>query len=70
MPRFSSCFPTRIMAVADVYDALVSRRSYKEPMSRDEAVDIIRGDAGKHFDPAVVQAFLNAGDGIQEASEQ
>ncbi|AYD00494.1 HD domain-containing phosphohydrolase [Neorhizobium sp. NCHU2750] len=47
----------RIMAVADVYDALVSERVYKPAMSHNEAVDLINGESGKHFDPAVVAAF-------------
>lgn len=47
----------RIMAVADVYDALVSERVYKPAMSHDQAVHIITGESGKHFDPAVVAAF-------------
>ena len=50
----------RIMAVADVFDALVSRRSYKEPFTIEKAIDIIREGSGKHFDPLVVEAFLNA----------
>ncbi|MBO4431991.1 MAG: HD domain-containing protein [Clostridia bacterium] len=49
----------RIMAVADVFDALVSRRSYKEPFSFDKAVGIIKEESGTHFDPDVVAAFLN-----------
>jgi adenylate cyclase len=48
----------RLMALADVYDALVSRRSYKKPVSHEEAVAIIREGKGKHFDPDVVEAFL------------
>jgi len=47
----------RIMAVADVYDALTSKRCYKEPMPHEQAVGIIRKDAGSHFDPAVAGAF-------------
>lgn len=47
----------RIMAVADVYDALVSERVYKPAMSHNDAVTIITGESGKHFDPAVVAAF-------------
>ena len=50
----------RIMAVADVFDALVSRRSYKQPFSIEEALGIIRDGMGSHFDPQVAQAFLNA----------
>lgn len=48
----------RIVALADVYDALGSKRSYKEPMPEDQTLDIIQNGAGKHFDPEVVQAFL------------
>jgi putative two-component system response regulator len=48
----------RLMAVADVYDALISRRVYKPPFPHDKAVEIIREGHGKHFDPEVVDAFL------------
>lgn len=48
----------RLMAVADVYDALISRRVYKPPMSHGQAVAIIEQGRGGHFDPAVVDAFL------------
>lgn len=48
----------RLMALADVYDALISRRIYKEPMTHDAAAGIIRDGSGSHFDPAVVEAFL------------
>ena len=47
----------RLMAVADVYDALVSRRVYKPALPRRQAYDWIVGQRGKHFDPAVVDAF-------------
>jgi putative two-component system response regulator len=47
----------RIMAIADVYDALVEPRPYKEPYTHDEAVQIILGGRGKHFDPALVDLF-------------
>jgi HD superfamily phosphodiesterase len=50
----------RIVAVADVFDALTSRRPYKEPYEIDRAVEIIEKDSGKHFDPKVVQAFKRA----------
>ena len=49
----------RILAIADVYDALVSERSYKERFTHDEAMEIIKKDSGKHFDPEIVKAFLN-----------
>ncbi len=49
----------RIMAVADVYDALRSARPYKEPFSHEKAVRMISNDSGKHFDPVLVEAFLS-----------
>ncbi|GGP26013.1 HD-GYP domain-containing protein [Silvimonas amylolytica] len=48
----------RLMAVADVYDALISRRVYKVPMSHDEAVAKIQQGRGSHFDPDICDAFL------------
>ena len=53
----------RLMAVADFYDALISRRVYKPSFPHDKAVEIIREGRGKHFDPDVVDGFL----AIQEA---
>ena len=47
----------RLMAVADVYDALTTRRVYKDAMSHDEAVTIILEGRGRHFDPDVADAF-------------
>ncbi|HEY5799373.1 MAG TPA: two-component system response regulator, partial [Burkholderiaceae bacterium] len=47
----------RLMAVADVYDALISRRVYKEGMSHDAAVQIILDGRGTHFDPDICDAF-------------
>ena len=57
------------MAVADVFDALVSRRSYKEPFSFDKAMDIIREGSGTQFDPLIVQAFVDASDEVRKVSE-
>jgi HD-GYP domain-containing protein (c-di-GMP phosphodiesterase class II) len=51
-------FIARIVAVADVYDALVSERSYKKSMSHEEAVSVIKNSSGSHFQPMIVQAFL------------
>ncbi|RFP24391.1 two-component system response regulator [Duganella sp. BJB488] len=48
----------RLMAVADVYDALISRRVYKAGMSHEAAVAIIAEGRGKHFDPDMVDAFM------------
>jgi putative two-component system response regulator len=52
----------RIMAVADVYDALVSRRVYKEGMPHEKALGIIVEGKGSHFDPDMVEAFLEIAD--------
>lgn len=48
----------RIVAVADVFDALTHDRCYRDALPVDTAIEIIREDAGAHFDPEVVQAFL------------
>ena len=55
----------RVMAVADVYDALISRRVYKDSMPHDKAVAIIDEAKGKHFDPDIVDAFLSIQDEIK-----
>lgn len=47
----------RIFAIVDVFDALTSRRPYKEPYSFDEAMSILRRDSGSHFDPAIMKHF-------------
>jgi len=52
----------RVVAVADVYDALTSQRVYKAAMPHDEAVRIILDDAGTHFDPVVCEAFARIAD--------
>lgn len=49
----------RIMALVDVYDAISSKRPYKEASTHAETVAILTQDSGTHFDPAVVQAFLS-----------
>ena len=48
----------RLMALADVYDALISRRPYKEAMHHEDAVNIIVNGSGTHFDPDVVDAYI------------
>ena len=52
-------FEARIMALADVFDALASRRYYKEPMSYDEAFEIIRQELEHHFDPHLGRIFIS-----------
>jgi putative two-component system response regulator len=56
----------RIVAVIDVYDALVSKRSYKEPMSHLTALEYISQNRGIHFDPTVVEAFVQVEDAIHQ----
>ena len=60
----------RLMAVADVYDALISRRVYKEPMPHEQAVEIIRQGSAHHFDPEVVDAFLQASETFRQIAMQ
>lgn len=57
----------RIMAVSDVLDALLSKRSYKEPMSFEQATAIIDDGAGTQFDPKVVAAFDRCSDQLERA---
>ncbi|UCD82752.1 MAG: response regulator [Desulfobacterales bacterium] len=52
----------RLMALADVYDALISKRVYKPPFPHEKAVEIIVEGKGKHFDPDIVDAFLELED--------
>ena len=52
--------PGRLMAIVDVYDALTTTRCYRDPMPHDRAVEVIVNGVGTHFDPAVVDAFLQA----------
>ena len=57
---------SRIVAVADVFDALTSERPYKKAWEIDAAVDFLRQGAGTHFDPACVDAFLRAWDDVMD----
>lgn len=59
----------RLMALADVYDALVSRRSYKKPFSHEDAAEIIKKGSGLHFDPALVAAFERCEDAFQSIAK-
>ena len=56
----------RLMAVADVFDALISRRVYKQAMSRDEARELMVAQRGRHFDPDMLDAFV---DGFEQFCE-
>ena len=60
----------RIVALADVYDALTSERPYKRAFPHDEAVKIILQERGKHFDPLLVDVFLKLADEIEDIRNQ
>ena len=60
----------RLMAVADVYDALVSRRIYKAGMPHAQAVAILREGRGSHFDPDMVDAFLDLQDDFRAIADR
>ncbi|MCX5892242.1 MAG: HD domain-containing protein, partial [Deltaproteobacteria bacterium] len=60
----------RIVALADVYDALGSKRSYKEPLPEARTLEIIQEESGKQFDPEVVEAFLEVHDTIVAIKEK
>lgn len=57
--------PGRLMAIADVYDALISKRVYKEAFSHEIALNYILENSGKHFDPDIVDAFTEIQDEIR-----
>jgi putative two-component system response regulator len=61
--------PGRIMAIVDVYDALVSKRPYKEAFTDEESVNIITINAEKHFDPQIVEVFLKVQDQFKAIRE-
>jgi HD-GYP domain-containing protein (c-di-GMP phosphodiesterase class II) len=62
IPRFS-----RIISIADSFDAIISQRSYRKPMSQKIAIQIIREEAGKQFDPEFVNYFLK---GMQDPKKK
>ncbi|WP_374692239.1 HD domain-containing phosphohydrolase [Accumulibacter sp.] len=62
--------PARLMALADVFDALITRRVYKAAMPPDQARAIIAAESGRHFDPNVVEAFLASFDKFLAVAER
>jgi CHASE2 domain-containing sensor protein len=58
----------RLMALVDVYDAITTRRVYRDPMSHDAAVAFIVEGRGTHFDPSIVDAFLEVGGTVKRLS--
>ena len=59
----------RVMAVADVFDALVSRRSYKEPFSFEKAMEIIKEGAGTQFDPEIARIFIESEEDVRKVTQ-
>jgi putative two-component system response regulator len=62
--------PGRLMAIADVYDAIISPRVYKGPMSSDEAMAFILSQAGTHFDPDIATAFYDLSETFQFVAKE
>ncbi len=60
----------RLMALADAYDALISKRVYKPPLTHEETVKIIIKDKGTHFDPDVVDAFLTVSEEFRNIARE
>ena len=60
----------RITALADVYDALISKRAYKEAWAEKDVLDYLVDQSGKHFDPDVIDAFLSIHDIIRAIRER
>jgi putative two-component system response regulator len=60
----------RLMAVADVYDALITDRPYKKAFSHEEAFKIIEDSSGTHFDPALVNVFRKVGSEFERISRE
>jgi putative two-component system response regulator len=58
------------MAIADVYDALISERPYKPAYTHEKAVEIIMNDSGKRFDPAIADVFYAIRDKFQEVTRR
>jgi len=62
--------PGRLMAIADVYDALISKRVYKEAFNHQFALDLIKSESGKQFDPEIVDVFMEIAEEIKEITER
>jgi response regulator RpfG family c-di-GMP phosphodiesterase len=60
----------RLMAVADVYDALISRRVYKEAEPHQTALDLMAQESGRHFDPEILAVMLSIADQFQQIAQE
>lgn len=62
--------PARLMAVADVFDALISQRVYKPALPLEKAVNIILAGKGSHFDPDIIAAFTDRFEDFRQIAER
>lgn len=62
--------PARLMAVADVYDALISKRVYKPAFTHEKAKEILMEGSGSHFDPTIIKSFLAQEDTIKAIAQK
>ncbi|MCC6347193.1 MAG: HD domain-containing protein [Nitrospirales bacterium] len=60
----------RVVAIADVYDALCSRRVYKDPWDEEQVLETMRSESGKHFDPEMIEAFFSVLDVIRSIAQR
>ena len=58
------------MAIADVYDALISRRVYKPAFTHDAAIAIMREESGRHFDPEILSSMLSIAGRFDEIAQR
>jgi putative two-component system response regulator len=70
MKDFEIPLQARIMAIIDVYDALVSERPYKEAFSHEKAMEIIMGESGEHFDPHIAEVFYSINEMIRKTKDK
>ncbi|MDQ0163209.1 HD domain-containing phosphohydrolase [Aeribacillus alveayuensis] len=63
-------FEARIISIVDVFDALISRRSYKEAWPMEKALDFLKENSGKHFDPELVESFIMMKESKNKQNEQ
>jgi len=60
----------RAMALVDVYNAIMSKRAYKEALSHEEALEIIKSGQGTQFDPGLVSVFLSISNQLHEVNQK
>ena len=70
LPKEEIPLPARIMAIADVFDALVAERVYKKPIPIEDAIEIIIKDSGTHFDPDLVEVFKTVLDDFKSVAKE